>query len=146
MTYDWESLLRRLYDIAIEKLSDVDDDFSKVEEPFQTIGIIYSAQGVIDNGGLIFFFQHDWDGQPPYSLFADAYDRIGRPEAAQAIRDAADSFGLDHPERDGAARRDYINHHYNPAEYEVDGWNDCLCGDELVWTNLEKWVRSFEWW
>ncbi|QDV22242.1 DMP19 family protein [Aureliella helgolandensis] len=140
---DDDTLLEKMSDIAFQKMDAADDVLSKVDEPYRTVAIIYAAQGVIDNGGLVYFFENDWPRTPPYSIYADAYERIDRLEAAQAIRDAAASFGVKNPEKDIDSRRQYIENHYNEDEFEVDGWNDCVCGDEQVWSNLATWVRHY---
>lgn len=139
---DDDTLLDKMSDIAFEKMDAADDDLSNVEEPYRTVAIIYAAQGVIDNGGLVYFFENDWPRTPPYSVYADAYERIGRLEAAKAIRDAAASFGIDTPEKNIETRRQFIEQHYNDDEVGVDGWNDCICGDKKVWSDLASWVRK----
>ena len=139
---DDDALLDKMSDIAFEKMDAADDDLSAVEEPYRTVAIIYAAQGVIDNGGLVYFFENDWPRTPSYSVYADAYERIGRLEAAKAIRDAAASFGIDSPETKIDARRQFIEKHYNEDEFGVDGWNDCVCGDEKVWSDLANWIRQ----
>lgn len=140
---DNETLLDKMSDIAFKKMGVADEDHSKVEEPYRTVAIIFAAQGVIDNGGLVYFFENDWPNTPPYSVYADAYERIGRLEAAKAIRDAAASFGIDSPEKNREARRKFMKEHFNEEKYEVDGWNDCVCGDEKVWSDLANWVRTY---
>lgn len=72
--------------------------------PQSVVALVVPAQGVIDNGGLRYFFENDWPGQPPYSVFVDAYQVIGADPEARAIAEAAASFGVTHPERDRAAR------------------------------------------
>jgi hypothetical protein len=129
-------------DVAFEQLDKVDDDPTKLAEPYKTFVLVYNAQGVIDNGGFKYFFENDWPTKTPYSEFADAYHRIGRIEAASALRSAAASFGMERPEFDCDARREYMNKHYDAGKFGVKGWNDCVCGDEQVWTDLAKWTRS----
>jgi hypothetical protein len=128
--------------IAFKQLDKVDDNPMKLAEPYKTFVLVYNAQGVIDNGGFKYFFENDWPTQTPYSEFADAYQRIGRTEAASALRAAAASFGMDRPEKQCDARREYMDQHYDADKYEITGWNDCVCGDEQVWTDLAKWARS----
>ncbi len=137
-----EELLDEVSDIAFDKLTEADDRMEGLEEPYKTVAIVYSAQGIIDNGGLQYFFESDWPNNPPYSIFADAYERIGRVEAAKALRDAAATFGIPNPERDVDARRAYIEANYDEDAFEIRGWNDCICGDEQVWTDLASWVRK----
>ncbi|TWT33011.1 DMP19 family protein [Blastopirellula retiformator] len=145
-----EALLEQVSDTAFKMLKKVDNDPTQIEEPYRTVAIIYAAQGVIDNGGLIYFFESDWPGQPPYSLFADAYQRIGRVEAAAALREAAESFGITEPEKHREQRQAYMDRFLGEDEDDEEfeevsegiPWNDCICGDEQVWTDLAAWVRK----
>lgn len=137
-----DKLLDTLSDEAFRRMSAVDDNLQRMEEPYRTIAIIYSAQGVIDNGGLVYFFANDWPHRPPYSEYADAYERIGCIDAANALRSAAESFPIERPELHREQRRAYIEANYEESTFEVKGWDDCICGDEQVWKNLAAWART----
>jgi hypothetical protein len=139
---DDEQLLAELSDAAFKKMSEVDDDLSRMEEPFKTIALVYSAQGIIDNGGLRYFFENDWPHKPPYSEFADAYERIGRADLANALRSAAASFPIERPELHRDKRRDYIEENYDETTFGVRGWDDRICGDAQVWKDLAAWARA----
>jgi hypothetical protein len=134
---------------AFKKLEDVHGNVDDLEEPYRTIVRICSAQGIIDNGGLIYFFEADWPGNPPYSDFADAYRRIGRSEAADSIEFAAASFGIPFPERNKEFRNEFMEKQFGiwdvagnwtEGEWTVE-WDDCICGDEEVWDCLTSWLR-----
>ena len=142
LSSDDEEWLEALFDEACEMMDDFDDDVSRLEEPYRTVAIIFSAQGIIDNGGFCYFFENDWPHCPPYSLFADAYERIGRIKGASAIRSAVASFGFETPETNLEGRRKFMEQNYNEEEFEVSGWEDCLCGDQKVWSDLAAWVKS----
>ena len=142
ITMDDNDLLDALSDDAFRQMSAVDDDLARMEEPYKTIAIIYSSQGVIDNGGLTYFFANDWPHKPPYSEYADAYERIGCIEAANALRSAAASFTIERPELHRERRLAYIEANYDEATLGVKGWDDCICGDERVWENLAAWART----
>jgi hypothetical protein len=138
-----EAILERASKLAFEKLDAAGGNLAKLAEPHRTVALVYSAQGVIDNGGLLYFFESDWPDNPPYSLFADAYRRIGCLVAADAILQAADSFGLPHPERDQAARNAFMKRFEESDDQgAVEYWDDPICGDEDVWTNLAKWIQQ----
>lgn len=133
-------LLEAFSDLAFKKLAKADDRMEQLEEPYQTVVTIYSAQGVIDNGGMVYFFENDWPHHQPYSDFADAYERIGRHGAAEALRHAADSFEVPNPERDKEARREYIK--VNQSRFDGMVWDDCICGDKEVFPHLADWVLA----
>ena len=139
---DDESMLDQLSDIAFQQMDANGNDLTQLDEPYRTVAIIYGAQGIIDNGGLCYFFENDWFNNPPYSTFADAYERIGRIEGAEAIRNAVASFGFDYPELDFTRRRAYMDSNYNEDTHKVNGWDDCICGDERVFPQLACWVRE----
>lgn len=71
----------------------------------QTLVVIVSAQGVIDNGGLACFFENDWPGSPDYALFVSAYLAIGAEREAGLLEQALALLGLERPEADLAGRR-----------------------------------------
>ena len=47
-----ESLLDRASDFTFAQLKLLDGDIARLAIPLQTVAAIYSAQAVIDNGGL----------------------------------------------------------------------------------------------
>ncbi|WP_456953371.1 DMP19 family protein [Lysobacter sp. HA35] len=84
--------LESLSERAFEALEAVGGDINRPSEPARTVVIVYSAQGIIDNGGLPYFFYSDFPGSPRYSVFSAAYLRIGAADAAEAIALAAKLF------------------------------------------------------
>jgi hypothetical protein len=96
-------------------------------EPLLTVWAVEQAQGVIDNGGLGYFYENDWPQNPPYSVFWDAFRRIGASEAAQCIETTAKLFPSECPELDFQMRRDYLNFSSDKAGSQPDeidrlGW------------------------
>ena len=80
---DDESLLSTLSTEALERLESVDSDPLCLPEPWKTIVVTYSVQGIIDNGGFTYFFENDWPNNKPYEEFALAYDRIRKHDMAK---------------------------------------------------------------
>ncbi len=78
-------------------------------EPLLTVWAVEQAQGIIDNGGFVYFYGNDWPQNPPYSVFWDAFRGIGASEAAQCIETTAKMFPFDRPELDYQMRRDFLN-------------------------------------
>lgn len=140
-----EELLEYTIDFAYEEMEKIDDQLFQLKEPFKTVAAIFAAQGVIDNGSLGYFFEADWNHNPPYSEFADAYERIGKVDAANCIRNAAASFGVPDPENHIDLRREFIEKNFDEkSRCQVEGWDDCICGDDDVFTSLASWIRR-EW-
>ena len=129
-----------LHDEALKVIGD--REIHEVEDPYFTIAVIFAAQGVIDNGGFRYFFENDWPKNPPYSIFYDAYDRIGLQDEAKNLKDAVLSFGINGPERQIELRNKYIDENYDEDKFEVKGWNDTICGNEFVWDKLVLWVKD----
>src|SRR5207249_2159227 len=63
----------------------------------QTVLLVHGAQGVIDDGVLQYFFESDWPDRPPYSMFVDAYRRIGADVAASHLERAVAMLALPDP-------------------------------------------------
>ena len=61
-------------------------------DPHRAVLLTWYAMGIIDNGGFHFFFEHDFSGDPGFTLTAEAFDEIGCHSAAQAVRDAIALF------------------------------------------------------
>jgi len=131
----------QLDEIAMDKAEDCDGQAHLLPEPFRTLAIIFSAQGVIDNGGLIYFFENDWPGTPDYEVFIEAYKNIGMVDCALCLASAVSAFEVDRPHENLEARRQFIEVNYDEGSFEVKGWNDVICGNESVWVKLAKWAK-----
>jgi hypothetical protein len=134
---DQATLLDRASDEAFARLEAVGGDLAALPIPIQTVVVIYSAQGVIDNGGLEYFYENDWPGQPAYSSFSDAYRRIGAVEAAECIERTASLFPFAEPHRYEGWRRRFLERG-SPPEFRT--LSDRICGDETVWEKLAAYV------
>ena len=78
-------------------------------EQLLTVWAVEQAQGVIDNGGFQYFFENDWPENPSYSVFVDAFRRIGAQEAADCIQDVMEMFPFTNPHLDYQMRREYMD-------------------------------------
>jgi hypothetical protein len=78
-------------------------------EHLLTVWAVEQAQGVIDNGGFQYFFENDWPENPAYSVFMDAFRRIGADEAADCIHDAMEMFPSSNPHLDYQMRREFMD-------------------------------------
>ena len=132
-----EDITDEAMDVALEKLGEVGGDIRRLDEPFRTVAIIGAAQGVIDNGGLRYFFESDWPEQPPYAVFVDGYRAIGAKAEAEAIRAAAETFGFAKPERDEERRGAFLA---GAGGKEIDKLEAKMKSD--VWSLLEKYIRA----
>jgi hypothetical protein len=108
--------------------------------PIQTVVLVHAAQGLIDNGGLRWFFEKDFDLNPDYAVFTDAYRRIGANKAAAAIQEAVELFGLPDPHRREGDRNKYLDRHATNPKSRLSKLSDALCGNQDVWNALQKYV------
>jgi hypothetical protein len=137
---DEKTPLDRASEYSFAALAAAGGDIMKVSVPLQTIIVIYSAQGMIDNGGFRYFFENDWPGNPPYSFFADAYRRIGAHDAAKALDEAVALFPFSDPHRE-AKRRNETLRQYDPKQSDpFDELSEGVCGNESIWQRLEQFV------
>jgi Domain of unknown function (DUF4375) len=116
----------------------VGEDPARLNQIDQTVVAVYGAQGVIDNGGLQFFFENDWPGTPPYSFFVDAYRRIGALTVAELLERAVRRFPFAEPHKQQQLRREFMA----SLAAEDDFFGEAACGDPVVWQRLEEYVRD----
>jgi hypothetical protein len=83
-------------------------DLDKLPRAIRTVAIVQSAQGIIDNGGLQYFFESDFPNQPPYTIFVDAYREIGASAEADALGSAVALFPFAQPHKDKAGRDSFL--------------------------------------
>lgn len=92
-----DDLLDTYADLAFSKLDALGGDPSHLSKPMQTLVVVVSAQGVIDNGGLEYFYSGNFPGNPPYTVFEEAFKTIGATPAAEAIAGSAALFAIPDP-------------------------------------------------
>ena len=110
--------------------------------PAQTVLLIGTAQGVLDNGGLRYFFESDFPGRPSYETFADAYARIGAQQCADAIRQAAARFPFSDPHLRRAERCDQLDVWSSIPESPLDALDDVLLRSGGVWALLDRYLED----
>lgn len=116
-----EKFLDEASDVAFARLEAVGGDPRRLAEPFRTVAMIYAAQGAIDNGGLHCFFENDWPGNPPYSMFSDGYRNIGAVAEADAIDTATGWFPFSNPERHAGRRCELLSGSLGERIKTLDG-------------------------
>jgi uncharacterized protein DUF4375 len=135
-------VLDRTVKTLFRRLSRVGNDPRRLPVADQTVIAVYGAQGVIDNGGFRYFFESDWPCRPPYSMFSEAYRRIGAVAAARALDQAVDLFPFARPHLARRRRNEFMD-----ALHETDRFfrlDRRVCGDVGVWEKLERFVEVNE--
>jgi len=129
-------------EVAFAELDKAGGNIQILAEPFKTIAIVCSAQGIIDNGGLEYFFVSDFPNNPSYQMFIDAYLNIGALAEAECIKKALPFFIVPNPEIDTEARIKFINSLPDDSSHEFQVISGHICGSEAVWNLLEKYAQQ----
>ena len=129
---------------ALAKAIETENDIHLLPKPVRTFLLVYSAQGVIDNGGYAYFFGSDWPDKPPYEYFYEAYNEIGCTHQAEDIQRVISTFPFIDPHLKMDERKKYIKENYDDEAFEVSGWGDALCGDQEVWAKLAAYYKKHE--
>ncbi|MDF1800140.1 MAG: DUF4375 domain-containing protein [Planctomycetota bacterium] len=129
--------LEDLADEAFGAVQDAGGDPRGLDEPLRTVAIVYAAQAVLDNGGLAYFLDNDWNGTPTYELFAEAFERIGAHGTAGALREAVERIGLPCPEVDRELRSAHLS---RLSEADVEALDARLDDDPIEL--LRRWVEG----
>jgi hypothetical protein len=137
-----QALLERASDLAFAKLQEACGDSNALTLPLQTVVVIYTAQGIIDNGGLEYFYESNFDGNPRYSTFVDAYRRIGAENAANCIEKTMAMFGFPEPHLNQLKRWEFLERVKNDEAHELCHLSRAICGDEDVWERLSEYVAE----
>lgn len=65
-----DEYLEKASDFAFAQLDEVNGDTGKLPLPLQTVVVICTAQGTVDNGGFEYFFESDFPNNLDYGLFS----------------------------------------------------------------------------
>lgn len=135
-----ETLLDRAAELAYQELERVGGDPAKLPIPLQTVATLYTVQAMIDNGGFRYIFENDYPFNPPYSLFSEAYRRIGAFGAASFLDQAVAMFPFEAPHLHAEKRNEFMDS--LPESHEFFELGDQVCGDERIWSLMEEYVRK----
>ena len=127
---------------ALARLKSAGGDINCLPMPLQTVVVVNSAQGIIDNGGLEYFYESDFDGNPPYTFFVDAYRRIGAESAAMCIESSQRMFPFGQPHQREKERQRWLDTVKYSEDHEFVKFSRKICGDEVVWTKLAEYVAT----
>lgn len=125
------------------------DRFGGLDDlPFavQIVLLVHAAQGIIDNGGLQYFFESDFPDKPPYEKFVAAYRAIGAKDAAETLAAAVQLFPFKNPHLKQPLRDKFLNKFLKGGGHRPDSpfepLTDRLCGNEVIWTKLADYVAE----
>lgn len=146
---DDEALLSETADRVFDGLSE-DDPLTGLSPARQVFVRVYTAQGILDNGGLPYFFGSDFPGTPDYSSFSNAYREIGAIEVASWMEEVVALFPDSAPHKDAAMRNRCLAPHATDscAAREAGACRMCDLGDcivsdsDRVFSLLAEFVRA----
>lgn len=141
-------LVKTAVDFARRKVAEI-GSIERLPEQIRTVLLVVQGQGVIDNGGLQYFFEADWPGCPDYGVFVDAYRAIGATAEADALRRAVALFPFAEPHKHAKMRNDFMDRFKASDKSKVfhgEGpfgpITDLLCGNKNVWRCLDAYVAK----
>ena len=138
MNQKQEVMFDKIVDFCQRKYKKAGNDISKLSFPEQVVLAIYSAQGVIDNGGFQYFFESDFPNKPDYAVFIRAYAEIGAVREAEILETAVSMFGFPDPHLHIEKRRYFLDQlDEEAAFFKVE---DELCGNGDIWKKLTKYA------
>ncbi len=129
-------------DFAFDVLKSLNNDISCMPTSLQTFLRVYLAQGILDNGGLQYFFESNFEDCPPYSVFVDAYVTVGAADAAKLLDQAVAMFNDPDAHLDANARQAVMESLWNDPSEGFADLDLKLCGYESVWDDLRQFVLS----
>ena len=130
------------FDIAVQELEAVGGDIRLLDETTRTLLQVHAAQGIIDNGGLQYFFECDFPDHPEYGEFAAAFRRIGASEEALLLEEAVELLGLRNPHLDVHARQKALPVLLQDTKGRFTAIDNSLCGNVRVWGLLDHYISG----
>jgi hypothetical protein len=131
-------------DFAFDELERSGGTPSSLSVPVRAVIVIVSAQGVIDNGGLQYFFESDFPNHPSYDTFIEAYREIGATSAARVIAQAVALFPFPEPNKSAKLRNEFMDSFCDedgdPIDSPFTPLSKEICGSSEVWDRLESYV------
>lgn len=127
-------------DELYKKLDSVGGDPLKLPPVLQPVVLLMTMQGMIDNGGFRYPLEGDFPFNPPYSVFSDAYRKIGAEDAAERLDKAIAMFPFPNPEISSELRNEFMDGLEDDDEFFLLG--DAVCGDERIWQLLDQYVQE----
>jgi hypothetical protein len=134
--------LDQAIEYSLARLKAQNGDIYGLQTALQTVVIVSAAQGVIDNGGLEYFYECDFNGAPPYSLFVEAYRRIGAESAAFCIERTTEMFDFKLPHLSEGERRRWLKKVKTNEDHEFVKLSHRICGDVAVWEKLAEYATA----
>jgi len=133
-------LLDQAAEQIYKEMEKLGEDPLKLPPVAQPIALLYTFQAMVDNGGFRYPLEGDFPFNPPYSVFVEAYRRIGANGAADSFAKAISRFPFDDPHLRQEERNEFLDS--LPEDDELFQLGDAVCGDDSIWELMEKYVEE----
>ena len=114
---------------------------SLCERPIQVVLIVSTAQGIIDNGGLQYFYESDFADQPAYEEFVQAYRAIGAAEAADLLQRSIELIPFPSPHLHEEKRQLWLDQFRENEMSEFNRLSEALIGHAGVFPQLAEYAQ-----
>jgi hypothetical protein len=137
-----QPILEQASERAYALLESTGDNVWNLPEPIQTLILVDSCQGIIDNGGLEYLFENDFPGNAPYSLLVEAFRRVGAEAVASCIAQSSLMFPFAQPHLFPVKRQHWMDSIKSDDTHEFARLSRIACGDETVFQHLANYVEN----
>jgi hypothetical protein len=114
----------------------------QVPEPIRVAMTVCTAQGIIDNGGLQYFYEADFEDRCPYSDFVGAYRSIGAYEAADLIDRSTKLFPFANAHLFESKRQQWLDQVKEDESHAFHELSDRLIGNKSVFPKLKSYIQA----
>lgn len=88
-----------------------------LDQPCRAVVIVYSAWGIIGNGGFQYFFESNFEGDPEFDVFTQAFRAVGLEEIALRFSELVALFPFEKSHESSKRRQEFLDS--QPAEFTV---------------------------
>ena len=128
--------------VNIDACFEVLDKVRRVEfldQPCRTVVIVYSAWGIIGNGGFQYFFENNFEGDPPFDVFTQAFRTVGLGEIALRFSALVALFPFSDPHKSIQKRQEFLDSQQPDFVAAMTELENLICKHE----NIEETLNSF---
>jgi hypothetical protein len=111
-------------------------------KPIQVAITVSTVQGIIDNGGLQYLYEADFEDHSPYSDFVDAYREIGALEAAELLESSIRMFPFGDPHLYETKRQKWLDDIRATEDHKFHELSDRLIGNKSVFPKLMEYMSK----
>jgi len=101
--------------------------------------IVYSAWGLIENGGFQYLFESNFPGDPSYDTFTQAFNSVGLTDIALRFSKLVSLFPFDEPHKFPRKRQEFIDSQPSSFIALMAELEDLVYAHK----NIEKTLNSF---